>query len=280
MSNAKKDGVVVAIVGATGAVGEVLLGILADRNFPVKRLVPLASGRSAGSKIEFQGREGRGAGGQARGLRGRRPGVLRRDRLAVEGSRARGGEARRDRDRQVEHLAHERRGAARRARDQPAGPRRPQGHHLVPELHDHRRGDGARADPPGGRPEARRDHHAAGRVGHRQARHRRARAAGGRDLARRGPDPRRLQGADRVQRGAALRELPRRRLLDRRGEAPSRDPQDPGRDPQRWRRRREHDLRARAGAGRPLGHDARRDREGRVDRGGSGRARGLPGRPR
>ena len=55
MSNSKNDGVVVAIVGATGAVGEVLLGILADRNFPVKRLVPLASGRSAGSKIEFRG---------------------------------------------------------------------------------------------------------------------------------------------------------------------------------------------------------------------------------
>ena len=55
MSDSKKDGVVVAIVGATGAVGEVLLGVLAERNFPVRKLVPLASERSAGSKIEFKG---------------------------------------------------------------------------------------------------------------------------------------------------------------------------------------------------------------------------------
>jgi aspartate-semialdehyde dehydrogenase len=47
--------VAVAIVGATGAVGEVLLGILAERNFPVRKLLPLASGRSAGSKIQFRG---------------------------------------------------------------------------------------------------------------------------------------------------------------------------------------------------------------------------------
>jgi len=51
----RSEGVTVAIVGATGAVGEVLLGILADRNFPVRQLVPLASGRSAGSKIQFKG---------------------------------------------------------------------------------------------------------------------------------------------------------------------------------------------------------------------------------
>ncbi|AFC85380.1 aspartate-semialdehyde dehydrogenase [Frateuria aurantia] len=45
----------VAIVGATGAVGETLLSILAERQFPVSELVPLASAHSAGSRIEFGG---------------------------------------------------------------------------------------------------------------------------------------------------------------------------------------------------------------------------------
>ena len=47
----------VAVVGATGAVGEVMLSILAERNFPVGKLVPLASARSAGSTVEFRGED-------------------------------------------------------------------------------------------------------------------------------------------------------------------------------------------------------------------------------
>lgn len=47
----------VAVVGATGAVGEVLLEVLAERHFPVAELRPLASGRSAGSAVRFDGRE-------------------------------------------------------------------------------------------------------------------------------------------------------------------------------------------------------------------------------
>src|SRR5690606_35658206 len=43
----------VAVVGATGAVGETMLAILAERNFPVGELVALASERSAGGKVEF-----------------------------------------------------------------------------------------------------------------------------------------------------------------------------------------------------------------------------------
>ena len=43
----------VAVVGATGAVGECLLGILAERNFPVDNLYALASERSAGSSVMF-----------------------------------------------------------------------------------------------------------------------------------------------------------------------------------------------------------------------------------
>jgi len=45
----------VAVVGATGAVGETMLSILAERNFPVARLSLLASERSAGGEIEYQG---------------------------------------------------------------------------------------------------------------------------------------------------------------------------------------------------------------------------------
>lgn len=52
-----ENGRVVAIVGATGAVGEVLLDVLAQRSFPIRELRPLASERSAGSTIRFAGRD-------------------------------------------------------------------------------------------------------------------------------------------------------------------------------------------------------------------------------
>jgi len=47
----------VAIAGATGAVGQELLSILAERNFPLKSLKLLASSRSAGKKIKFKDEE-------------------------------------------------------------------------------------------------------------------------------------------------------------------------------------------------------------------------------
>jgi len=43
----------VAVVGATGAVGETMLEILAERKFPVNKVYPLASSRSAGKKVPF-----------------------------------------------------------------------------------------------------------------------------------------------------------------------------------------------------------------------------------
>lgn len=46
----------VAIVGATGAVGEAMISILEQRDFPVDNLYPLASSRSAGKSIMFQGK--------------------------------------------------------------------------------------------------------------------------------------------------------------------------------------------------------------------------------
>jgi aspartate-semialdehyde dehydrogenase len=45
----------VAVVGATGMVGEVMLQVLAERNFPVTELIPVASERSIGKEIEFKG---------------------------------------------------------------------------------------------------------------------------------------------------------------------------------------------------------------------------------
>jgi len=53
----KKTQYNVAMVGTTGAVGETLLSILEERNFPVAELVPLASERSAGSTVGFAGRQ-------------------------------------------------------------------------------------------------------------------------------------------------------------------------------------------------------------------------------
>ena len=47
----------VAVVGATGMVGEVMLKVLAERNFPVTELLVVASERSVGKKLSFQGRE-------------------------------------------------------------------------------------------------------------------------------------------------------------------------------------------------------------------------------
>jgi len=47
----------VAVVGATGAVGEVMLSILAERKFPVGELVALASERSAGGEVKFGNRD-------------------------------------------------------------------------------------------------------------------------------------------------------------------------------------------------------------------------------
>ena len=47
----------VCILGATGAVGEAMLSILEQRKFPVRNLYPLASSRSAGSKVTFNGKE-------------------------------------------------------------------------------------------------------------------------------------------------------------------------------------------------------------------------------
>ena len=45
----------VAVVGATGMVGEIMLQVLAERNFPVTELIPVASEKSIGKEIEWKG---------------------------------------------------------------------------------------------------------------------------------------------------------------------------------------------------------------------------------
>ena len=47
----------VAVVGATGMVGQEIIKVLQEREFPVETLLPLASVRTAGSKVEFNGEE-------------------------------------------------------------------------------------------------------------------------------------------------------------------------------------------------------------------------------
>lgn len=47
----------VAVIGATGLVGSEILKVLAERNFPVSEIIPVASERSIGKKISFKGQE-------------------------------------------------------------------------------------------------------------------------------------------------------------------------------------------------------------------------------
>jgi aspartate-semialdehyde dehydrogenase len=51
------NGYRVGVVGATGAVGSTILEVLAERDFPVSELVPYASDRSAGKRLQFNGSE-------------------------------------------------------------------------------------------------------------------------------------------------------------------------------------------------------------------------------
>ena len=46
----------IAVVGATGMVGEVMLQVLAERNFPITELIPVASEKSVGKQIVYKGK--------------------------------------------------------------------------------------------------------------------------------------------------------------------------------------------------------------------------------
>ncbi|MEY2963633.1 MAG: hypothetical protein RL754_894 [Bacteroidota bacterium] len=47
----------IAVVGATGMVGQIMLKVLAERNFPVTEIIPVASARSVGKTVPFGGQE-------------------------------------------------------------------------------------------------------------------------------------------------------------------------------------------------------------------------------
>jgi len=47
----------VAVLGATGAVGQEMMNLLEERDFPIKELIPLASARSAGKTLKFKGQD-------------------------------------------------------------------------------------------------------------------------------------------------------------------------------------------------------------------------------
>ena len=51
------QGLKVAVCGATGMVGRTMLNLLAERNFPISDLIPVASSRSAGKQLEFKGEQ-------------------------------------------------------------------------------------------------------------------------------------------------------------------------------------------------------------------------------
>ncbi|MDQ6989007.1 MAG: aspartate-semialdehyde dehydrogenase [Mariprofundaceae bacterium] len=53
----KEAGYVVAVIGATGTVGKTMLEILAERKFPISKMIVVASSRSAGSTLEFDGKD-------------------------------------------------------------------------------------------------------------------------------------------------------------------------------------------------------------------------------
>jgi aspartate-semialdehyde dehydrogenase len=52
----EKKGYRIAVLGATGLVGETMIKVLEERDFPVSELFPLASNRSIGKRVEFRGR--------------------------------------------------------------------------------------------------------------------------------------------------------------------------------------------------------------------------------
>jgi aspartate-semialdehyde dehydrogenase len=47
----------IAVVGATGLVGSEMLKVLAERNFPISELIPVASAKSKGKEIDFKGKK-------------------------------------------------------------------------------------------------------------------------------------------------------------------------------------------------------------------------------
>ena len=67
MTRISDSGLSVAVVGATGQVGTVMREILAERAFPIRELRLFATARSAGTSVEFAGRDRHHRGRRDRG---------------------------------------------------------------------------------------------------------------------------------------------------------------------------------------------------------------------
>jgi aspartate-semialdehyde dehydrogenase len=227
----------VAVVGATGAVGEVVLQLLAERDFPVGELRALASGRSAGKKVRYAGREVEVQEARPEAFEGvdfaffAATGSLSKD-LAPEVAK-RGG------------VAIDKSSTWRLDPNVPL---------VVPEINPDalEKQRGIVANPnctTTGFVMALAPLHRA--AGLRSVVVTTARAPAGGSGEREGTDHFYLPEADREQRAAPLRELPGRWLHDRGSEAPPRNAEDP--EPGRGRAGVD-DLCARTGPGRTLGH--------------------------
>ena len=133
----------VAVVGATGAVGTLLLALLERRAFPADEVVPFASARSAGKQLGSMTVQPLADDT----IQGFDVALFSAGGATSREWAPRFAAARRARGRQLVGVAHGPRGPARRLRGQPrrAGPHR-QGHRRQPELHDdggHAAGQGA-----------------------------------------------------------------------------------------------------------------------------------------
>ena len=128
----------VAILGATGAVGQEMMKMLAERDFPIAQLHLLASQRSVGQTVQWKGQEltvevacdeafegmdivlGAAENDIAEQFA---PAIVKAGAVFVDNSSG---------------VPHGPRGAADRPGDQPRGREEAQGHHLQPQLHHHR----------------------------------------------------------------------------------------------------------------------------------------------
>ncbi len=217
-----------AVLGATGAVGETLLKVLEEREFPLAELRLLASERSAGQTRRFRGEdvEVQLAGGRL--VRRHRHRHLLGRRRPLAHVRTARGRRRRRRDRQLLGLPHGCRRAAGRARGEPAGGVHPRRRDREPELLDDAARAGAEAAARRRRPRARDRLDLPGGLGHRPEGDRRAAPGGCERAARRRGERRGLRAPDRVQRAAVRRRAAGRRRLHGRGaEARQRVAQDP-----------------------------------------------------
>ena len=89
----------VAVVGATGAVGDLMRKVLAERAFPIKSIKFLASEKSAGKTVEFNGETVHGRTAPPRGVRGRADRPQQHAGFGQQGVLADRREGRRDRRR-------------------------------------------------------------------------------------------------------------------------------------------------------------------------------------